>query len=106
VNSIGNNGGNNGSTHQTFSLEQNYPNPFNPATKIQYSLESAAQVSLRVYNLIGQEVATLVDDRQDAGSYTVSFNAGNSTPGLSSGVYFLRLDAGSFVSTRKLVLMK
>ena len=102
VNSIGNNG----STHQTFSLEQNYPNPFNPATKIQYSLESAAQVSLRVYNLIGQEVATLVDDRQDAGSYTVSFNAGNSTPGLSSGVYFLRLDAGSFVSTRKLVLMK
>ena len=106
VNSIGNNGGNNGSAHQTFSLEQNYPNPFNPTTKIQYSLESAAQVSLRVYNLIGQEVATLVNGREEAGSYTVPFNTNLGSLSLSSGVYFYRLDAGSYVSIRKLVLMK
>jgi hypothetical protein len=87
---------------QKFALEQNYPNPFNPATKIQYSLANAAQVSLKVYNLLGQDVATLVNGRQEAGSYTVSFNALN----FSSGVYLYRLSAGSFVSMKKLVLLK
>jgi hypothetical protein len=85
---------------------QNFPNPFNPSTKIQYSLENAAQVSLKVYNVLGSEVATLVNDRQEAGSYTVSFNADKATLGLPSGVYIYRLKAGSFVSTKKLVLMK
>lgn len=90
---------------QQFALFQNYPNPFNPSTRIQYSLEKAAQVSLKIYNVIGKEVATLVNSHQEAGSYSVLLG-NNGTSGLSSGVYFYRLEAGSFVSTRKLVLMK
>jgi hypothetical protein len=76
-----------GMTPQKFTLLQNYPNPFNPSTMIQYSLEKAAQVSLKVYNVLGVEVATLVNGRQEAGSYTVPFNTTKVTPGLSSGVY-------------------
>jgi hypothetical protein len=91
---------------KSFKLEQNYPNPFNPSTRIQYSLEKAVQVSLKVYNVLGLEVATLVNGRQDAGSYTVPFGINTGTLGLSSGVYFYRLEAGSFVSTKKLILMK
>jgi hypothetical protein len=91
---------------QEFALFQNYPNPFNPSTRIQYSLEKAVQVSLKVYNLLGLEVATLVNERQEAGSYTVPFGINKGTFGLSSGVYFYRLEAGSFASTRKLILMK
>jgi hypothetical protein len=92
---------------QELALLQNYPNPFNPVTWIQYSLEKAVQVSLKVYNLLGFEVATLVNSRQEAGSYSVPFSViseNNST--FASGVYFYRLEAGSFVSTKKLVLMK
>ena len=89
-----------------FTLSQNYPNPFNPSTMIEYTLEKTAQVSLKVYNLLGREVATLVNGRQEAGSYTVAFNANKGTISLSSGVYFYRLEAGSFVSTKKLILMK
>jgi hypothetical protein len=91
---------------QQFALSQNYPNPFNPSTKIQYSLEKAGIVSLKVYNVLGREVATLVNGRQEAGSYTVPFGINNGTFSLSSGVYFYRLEAGSFVSTKKLLLMK
>ena len=91
---------------QEFTLSQNYPNPFNPSTKIEYSLEKAAQVSLKDYNVLGVEVATLVNGRQEAGSYTVPFNTSKGTLGLASGVYFYRLEAGSFVSTKKLILMK
>jgi hypothetical protein len=89
-----------------FALSQNYPNPFNPSTVISYSLEKAGMVSLRVYNMLGQEVATLVNGPQEAGVYTVSFNTSKGTLGLSSGVYVYRLEAGSFISTKKLVLMK
>jgi len=89
-----------------FALSQNYPNPFNPSTVISYSLEKAGMVSLRVYNMLGQEVATLVNGPQEAGIYAVSFNTSKGTLGLSSGVYVYRLEAGSFVSTKKLVLMK
>jgi hypothetical protein len=89
-----------------FTLSQNYPNPFNPSTKIEYSLEKAGMVTLKVYNLLGNEIATLVNGRQEAGSYTVPFNAGAGTQGLSSGVYFYRLEVGSFVSTKKLVLVR
>ncbi len=96
----------NGITPRAFDLSQNYPNPFNPSTKIEYSLPQAGMVSLKVYNVLGDEVATLVNERQDAGSHDVTFNAGNGTRSLSSGVYFYRLDAGTFVSTKKLVLMK
>ncbi len=92
---------------QEFALLQNYPNPFNPSTRIQYSLGKAAQVSLKVYNLLGVEVATLVNGRQEAGSYTVPFSAtGGNISTFASGVYIYRLKAGSFVSTKKLVLMK
>jgi hypothetical protein len=91
---------------QEFSLSQNYPNPFNPSTQIQYSLQKAVQVSLKIYNVIGEEVATLVNGNQEAGNYTVQFGSSKETLGLSSGVYFYRLQAGSFVSTRKLILMK
>ena len=89
-----------------FTLSQNYPNPFNPSTMIEYSLEKAAQVSLKVYNLLGREVATLVNGRQEAGRHTVAFDAARGSINLSSGVYFYRLEAGSFVSTKKLILMK
>ncbi len=89
-----------------FQLEQNYPNPFNPSTRIEYSLETAVQVSLTIYNLLGLEVAVLVNGRQEAGNYSVSFPSANGTLNLPSGVYFYRLEAGSFVSTKKLLLMK
>ncbi len=89
-----------------FVLSQNYPNPFNPSTTIHYSLEKAGMVSLKVYNLLGQEVATLVNGHQEAGSYTVPFNNKEGEVTLASGVYFYRLDAGSFVSIKKMILMK
>jgi hypothetical protein len=98
--------GNTNVAPQKFALSQNYPNPFNPSTRIQYSLEKAGMVSLKVYNLLGLEVATLVNGRQEAGSYAVPFGIDNGTTGLSSGVYFYRLQSGSLVSTRKLVLLK
>jgi hypothetical protein len=91
---------------QGFTLSQNYPNPFNPSTKIQYTIGKAGLVTLKVYDVLGREVATLVNGRQEAGSYIVSFGINNGTVGLSSGVYFYRLEAGSFVSTKKLILMK
>jgi len=91
---------------QAFSLDQNYPNPFNPSTKIQYTTGNAGLVSLKVYDVLGHEVATLVNNNQEAGSYTVPFNTSEAKLNLSSGVYFYRLEAGSFVSTKKLILMK
>jgi hypothetical protein len=94
------------SVPKVFALNQNYPNPFNPTTEIGYSIEKAGMVSLKVYNMLGQEVATLVNGPQEAGIYTVSFNTSKGTLGLSSGVYLYRLEAGSFISTKKLVLMK
>ncbi len=95
-----------GSSAEMFSLSQNYPNPFNPSTKIQYRIEKAGMVSLRLYNLLGGEVATLANGRQEAGSYTVQFNTNESTLSLASGIYFYRLETGSLLSIRKLVLIK
>jgi hypothetical protein len=95
-----------GRTGKTFSLTQNYPNPFNPATTIEYNIETPSQVSLKIYNLIGDEMATLVNARQDAGSYVVSFNTGKAAYNFPSGVYFYRLQAGTFISTKRLILMK
>jgi hypothetical protein len=85
-----------------FALEQNYPNPFNPSTTIQYSIKHREFVSLKVYNILGQEVATLVNEIQDAGFRSVVFDASS----LSNGVYWYRLTTGSFSATRKLLLMK
>ncbi|HSP87769.1 MAG TPA: ice-binding family protein, partial [Ignavibacteriaceae bacterium] len=93
-------------TPQEFALSQNYPNPFNPITNIQYSLEKTGMVSLKVYNLLGKEVATLVNRNQNAGHYTIEFNTKQGTHNLTSGVYFYRLEAESFVSVKKFLLLK
>jgi photosystem II stability/assembly factor-like uncharacterized protein len=85
-----------------YSLGQNYPNPFNPSTTIRYELPHASRASLKVYNTLGQEVATLVNETKAAGVYTVTFDA----VGLASDVYFYRLQAGSFVDTKKLLLVR
>lgn len=87
---------------RSFALEQNYPNPFNPSTTIGFSLPHADFVTLKVYNILGQEVRTLISERMDAGTHQVQFNAG----GLPSGAYIYRLHAGGFVQARKLLLMK
>jgi len=83
------------------TLFQNYPNPFNPVTTIRYEIPRESKVVLSVYNILGQEVATLVNDVQKAGRYSVEFQ-----PNLGSGVYFYRLQAGDFVETKKLLLLK
>jgi hypothetical protein len=85
-----------------YSLNQNYPNPFNPNTTINYQLVSGSYISLKVYDILGNIVAILVDEEKPAGSYEVSFNASQ----LSSGIYFYKLKAGSFVETKKMILMK
>ncbi len=85
-----------------FKLNQNYPNPFNPTTIISYQIPYESKVVLKVFNILGDEVATLVNENKAAGNYNVSFNASN----LSSGVYFYQIKAGSFVDTKKLVLLK
>lgn len=87
-----------------YSLSQNYPNPFNPSTIIKYSVAEAGQVELRLYNILGQEVITLVNDFMKAGQHEVYFNA--AALNLSSGVYLYRIKSGSFVQTKKLVLIK
>ena len=86
----------------SYKLNQNYPNPFNPSTIISYSVPNQSKVTLKVYNILGSEVATLVDETKPAGNYNVTFNAAR----LSSGVYFYQLKAGNFVSTKKLMLLK
>ena len=86
----------------TFLLFQNYPNPFNPTTVISYQLPTNDFMRLEIYDVLGRKIKTLVSERQSAGAHSVTFNAG----GLSSGVYFYRLTAGSFVETKKLMLIK
>jgi hypothetical protein len=85
-----------------FSLNQNYPNPFNPATVISYQLSKEEFVKLQVYDIIGNEITTLVEDVKPAGIHTVNFNAA----GLSNGVYIYKITAGAFQQTRKMTLLK
>lgn len=87
---------------EDFALYQNYPNPFNPATKISFVVPTASFVKLKVYNILGNEVATLLNEEKAAGRYTLEFNAS----GLSSGVYFYSLSAEGFQETRKMILLK
>ncbi len=92
----------NNTSPYSYSLGQNYPNPFNPTTTINYSLGKASNVTLTVYNILGQRVATLVDGFKNAGLQSVVFDANK----LASGVYFYRLEAGSFVKAEKMMLLK
>ena len=86
----------------TFSLSQNYPNPFNPSTTISYVISAKSKVSIKVFDLLGSEIAELVDSEMEAGDYEVDFNAS----GLTSGIYFYRFQTDSFVETKKMILMK
>lgn len=88
----------------TFALNQNYPNPFNPETRIGYRLPVASDVKLELYDVLGRKLATLVSARQEAGSYLIALNA--QTLKLASGTYFYRLQAGNFVETKKMMLLK
>jgi len=85
-----------------FTLYQNYPNPFNPSTKIKYSVPQSSNVLLKIFDVVGKEVATLINEEKPAGNYEVEFNASN----LSSGIYFYRLRSGKFVETKKMILQK
>ena len=87
---------------KTFSLSQNYPNPFNPTTNIQYTVSKKSNVSLKVYNVIGELVSTLKDEVHNAGFYQVTFNGAN----LASGIYFYRLESDSFTQTKSFTLIK
>ena len=85
-----------------FKLEQNYPNPFNPSTIIKFAVPEKSNVLIKIYDILGGEVATLVNEELDAGWYEKSFNAS----ALASGVYIYRMNAGNFISTKKMLMVK
>jgi len=86
----------------TFSLEQNYPNPFNPSTKIKYSIPRSSDFVLKIFDVLGREITTLVNEVKSTGIYELEFDASN----LPSGTYFYQLRAGSFIETKKMILIK
>jgi hypothetical protein len=85
-----------------FQLSQNYPNPFNPSTKINYSIPQYCFVTIKVYDILSHEIASLVNEKKLAGNYQVDFNGSN----LASGVYFYRLQAGKYIQTRKMLVLQ
>ncbi len=87
---------------RNYELAQNYPNPFNPTTTISFAIPQSENVSLTIFNIVGQEVATLVNGRLEAGRYDYQFDA----PGLSSGLYFYQIKAGNFTDTKKMMLIR
>jgi hypothetical protein len=86
----------------SFELLQNYPNPFNPSTMINFTLSQRSFVTLKIFNVLGKEIATLINSQKEPGTYIVNFNAGK----LSNGVYFYKLTAGNYSSVKKMILMK
>ncbi|MFO7525824.1 MAG: T9SS type A sorting domain-containing protein [Ignavibacteriaceae bacterium] len=95
-----------GNQPNNYFLAQNYPNPFNPSTKINFGLKEAGYVSVKVYNILGNEIATLVNGYYSAGNYTADFNASAMGRGLSSGVYFYRINVNGYSEIRKMILEK
>ena len=93
---------NNNLINTEFYLSQNYPNPFNPSTIIIYSLPVSGQITLKVFDMLGSEVAELINEQKEAGTYTIKFDATN----LTSGIYFYQIKAGDYSATRKLILQK
>jgi hypothetical protein len=93
---------NENSVISTYSLDQNYPNPFNPSTRITYSLAEEVKVNLKIYDVMGREVAELINETQNAGTHHYNFDAS----ALSSGIYFYKLSAADFVSVKKMTLLK
>ena len=87
---------------KNYELFQNYPNPFNPSTTINFAIPTTGLVTLKIYDVVGKEVATLVNEVRNAGNHSIKYNAS----GLSSGVYFYRLQTGDFVDTKKMFLLK
>ncbi len=85
-----------------YSLEQNYPNPFNPSTEIKFSVPQTTNVTLKVFDVMGREVATLIDEQMEAGKHSVVFDAAN----LSSGVYYYTIITENFIQTKKMLLLK
>ena len=85
-----------------YSMKQNYPNPFNPVTKISFDIPKKSFVSLKIYDILGKEIKTLVSEEKSAGKYIVDFDASY----LSSGVYFYKLESGSFAETRRMIVLK
>ncbi len=89
-------------TPENFNLEQNYPNPFNPSTSISFSLPFSTHICLSIFNILGQEVATLLEGTRLAGNYSINWSPGNNP----SGVYYSRLTTGDFTAVKKMVLVK
>jgi hypothetical protein len=87
---------------KNYKLSQNYPNPFNPLTVISYQLPVISNVTLKVYDILGREVATLVNEEKPAGSYEVQFNSS----GMTSGIYFYQINAGDYSETKKMIFLK
>jgi hypothetical protein len=87
---------------EDYSISQNYPNPFNPSTEIEFNLPESGLTTLKVFDILGKEITTLVNEQMQAGNYKLTFDASN----LPSGIYFYSLHANDFVSTKKMVLLK
>jgi len=87
---------------QNFILNQNYPNPFNSNTKIKYSIPQSSPVQIKVFDVLGKEIQTLVNEEKPVGTYEITWNAEN----LPSGIYFYQLRAGSFIETKKMTLLR
>jgi hypothetical protein len=87
---------------KVYSLEQNFPNPFNPSTKIRYSVPQSSSVVVKIFDILGNEIKTLLNEEKSVGSYEITWYAEN----LPSGIYFYIIQAGSFVETKKMVLLR